>query len=270
MLGFLRARAITGVESVVGETYRRTIGLAGQQGTVTVRPTDGNALSATVRFPKLSVLPQIIARLRRVFDLAADPDAIALQLVKDPTLAPLVAARPGLRVPGAWDGFELAVRAVLGQQITVPGAIRLAGALVARFGEKLREPDGALTHVFPDPAALAGADPATLGMPRSRGVASAGGRRGGGGRSANLRRRPRPGGGGRATALAARHRRVDRAIHRHAATARAGRVSRGGYRADAGNGGPDGVRPSARALLARAETWRPWRAYAAQHLWASA
>ncbi len=88
-----------------------------------------------MRFPKLSALPQIIARLRRVFDLAADPDAIALQLVKDPTLAPLVAARPGLRVPGAWDGFELAVRAVLGQQITVPGAIRLAGALVARFGE---------------------------------------------------------------------------------------------------------------------------------------
>ena len=171
MLGFLRARAIAGVESVDGDTYRRTIGLDGQQGTVAVRPADGNALDATVRFPKLSALPQIIARLRRVFDLAADPDAIALQLVKDPTLAPLVAARPGLRVPGAWDGFELAVRAVLGQQITVPGAIRLAGALVARFGETLREPDGALTHVFPEPAALVGADPASMGMPRSRGVA---------------------------------------------------------------------------------------------------
>ena len=111
-----------GVESVEGEVYRRTIGLDGQQGTVTVRPAGGNALSATVRFPRLSALPQIIARLRRVFDLAADPDAIALQLVKDPALAPLVAARPGLRVPGAWDGFELAVRAVLGQQITVPGS----------------------------------------------------------------------------------------------------------------------------------------------------
>ena len=171
MLGFLRARAITGVEAIEGDTYRRTIGLDGQQGTVTVRPAGGNALNATVRFPKLSALPQIIARLRRVFDLAADPDAIALQLVKDPALAPLVAARPGLRVPGAWDGFELAVRAVLGQQITVPGAIRLAGTLVARFGEKLREPDGVLTHVFPDPAVLAGADPASMGMPRSRGVA---------------------------------------------------------------------------------------------------
>ncbi|MEA2738773.1 MAG: AraC family transcriptional regulator, partial [Acetobacteraceae bacterium] len=171
MLGFLHARAITGVESVEGDAYRRTIGLAGQQGTVTVRPAGGNALNATVRFPKLSALPQIIARLRRVFDLAADPDAIALQLVKDPALAPLVAARPGLRVPGAWDGFELAVRAVLGQQITVPGAIRLAGTLVARFGAPLREPDGPLTHVFPDAAVLAGVDPASMGMPRSRGVA---------------------------------------------------------------------------------------------------
>ncbi|HEX4368152.1 MAG TPA: AlkA N-terminal domain-containing protein, partial [Rhodopila sp.] len=110
MLGFLRKRAITGVEAVEGDTYRRTIGLDGHQGTVTVHPVfDKNALNAVVQFPKLSALPQIIARLRRVFDLAADPDAIALQLVKDPALAPLVAARPGLRVPGAWDGFELAV-----------------------------------------------------------------------------------------------------------------------------------------------------------------
>src|SRR5439155_628771 len=81
---------------------------------------------ATVRFPKLSALPSIIARLRRVFDLAADPAPIAAHLAKDPALAPLVKARPGLRVPGAWDGFELAIRAVLGQQITVVAAARLA------------------------------------------------------------------------------------------------------------------------------------------------
>jgi len=270
MLGFLRARAIIGVETVDGDTYRRTIGLDGQQGTVTVRPADGNALCATVRFPKLSALPQIIARLRRVFDLAADPDAIALQLVKDPTLAPLVAARPGLRVPGAWDGFELAVRAVLGQQITVPGAIRLAGALVVRFGEKLREPDGALTHVFPDPAALAGADPASLGMPRSRGVAllavaaavvadpqifSAG--RGLEEAVAQLRSLP---GIGEWTAqyIAMRQLREPDAFPA---------ADIGLMRAMADS---EGVRPSASALLSRAETWRPWRAYAAQHLWASA
>src|SRR6202007_1417509 len=103
------------------------------QGTVVVQPTDDNALRATVRFPKLSALPTIIARLRRVFDLAADPLAIAAHLGKDPALAPLVKARPGLRVPGAWDGFELAIRAVLGQQITISAAARLAGRLVAAF-----------------------------------------------------------------------------------------------------------------------------------------
>src|SRR5580692_6929364 len=168
MLGFLRARAIVGVEAVEGDTYRRTIGLDGHQGTVTIRPAGGDALNATVRFPKLSALPQIIARLRRVFDLAADPDAITAHLAKDPALAPLVKARPGLRVPGAWDGFELAIRAVLGQQITVSAAVRLAGRLVAAHGERLAEPDGDLTHVFPLPEALTAADLTSLGMPRSR------------------------------------------------------------------------------------------------------
>jgi AraC family transcriptional regulator of adaptative response / DNA-3-methyladenine glycosylase II len=216
------------------------------------------------------VLPQIIARLRRVFDLAADPDAIALQLVKDPTLAPLVAARPGLRVPGAWDGFELAVRAVLGQQITVPGAIRLAGALVARFGETLREPDGGLTHVFPEPAALVGADPASMGMPRSRGVALlavaaavvadpqifATGR---GLEEAVAQLRSLPGiGEWTAQYIAMRQLREPDAFPA---------ADIGLMRAMADSAG---VRPSATALLARAETWRPWRAYAAQHLWASA
>jgi 3-methyladenine DNA glycosylase/8-oxoguanine DNA glycosylase len=208
-----------------------------------VRPVDSNALDATVRFPKLSALPQIIARLRRVFDLAADPDAIALQLVKDPTLAPLVAARPGLRVPGAWDGFELAVRAVLGQQITVPGAIRLAGALVSRLGEKLRDPDGALTHLFPDPAVLTGVDPGVFGHAAKPWGGASGGRCGGGGGSAYLRRGSRAGGSGRATARAAGHRGMDGAIYRDAATAGAGRISGGGYRIDAGDGGLRGVAP---------------------------
>jgi AraC family transcriptional regulator, regulatory protein of adaptative response / DNA-3-methyladenine glycosylase II len=270
MLGFLQVRAITGVESVAGEVYRRTIGLDGRQGTVTVQPAGGNALRATVRFPKLSALPQIIARLRRVFDLAADPDAIALQLVKDPTLAPLVAARPGLRVPGAWDGFELAVRAVLGQQITVPGAIRLAGALVARFGVALREPDGALTHVFPDPAALAGVDPATLGMPRSRGVALLA-------VAAAVVADPHIFSAGRSLEDAVAQLRALPGIGEWTAQYIAMRQLRepdafpaadiGLMRAMADS---DGLRPTASALLARAETWRPWRAYAAQHLWASA
>src|SRR5580765_3935392 len=124
MLDFLRRRAIAGIEVVSENRYARSVQLDGVQGTVVVQPTDENALRATVRFPKLSALPAIIARLRRVFDLAADPLAIAAHLAKDPTLAPLVKERPGLRVPGAWDGFELAIRAVLGQQITISAAAR--------------------------------------------------------------------------------------------------------------------------------------------------
>jgi AraC family transcriptional regulator, regulatory protein of adaptative response / DNA-3-methyladenine glycosylase II len=108
MLAFLRQRAIPGIEHVTGGVYARSVQLDGVQGTVAVQCADGNALRATVRFPKLSALPSIIARLRRVFDLAADPIAIAAHLAKDPALAPLVTARPGLRVPGTWDGFELA------------------------------------------------------------------------------------------------------------------------------------------------------------------
>src|SRR5580698_9118991 len=121
-----------------------------------------NGLRASIRIPKLAMLPNIIARLRRQFDLAADPLSIAAHLGADPILAPLLKMRPGLRVPGAWDGFELAIRAVLGQQISVAAAIRLAGRLVAAYGEPLAEP-GDLTHVFPTPEALAGADLAALG-----------------------------------------------------------------------------------------------------------
>jgi AraC family transcriptional regulator of adaptative response / DNA-3-methyladenine glycosylase II len=270
MLGFLGVRAITGVETVQDNTYRRTIGLDGQQGTVSVQPTESNALQATVQFPKLSALPRIIARLRRVFDLAADPDAIALQLVKDPTLAPLVAARPGLRVPGAWDGFELAVRAVLGQQITVPGAIRLAGALVARFGEPLRDPDGALTHVFPDPAALIGADPASMGMPRSRGAALLS-------VAAAVVADPHIFAAGRSLDEAVAQLKALPGIGEWTAQYIAMRQLREPDAFPAADIGlmramadADGLRPTASALLARAETWRPWRAYAAQHLWASA
>ena len=91
---------------------------------ISVAPADKNRVNVSVRFPNMAALPAIIVRVRRVFDLAADPDMIGAHLSLDPMLAPLVSARPGLRVPGAWDGFELAVRAIFGQQITVPAAIR--------------------------------------------------------------------------------------------------------------------------------------------------
>lgn len=270
MLAFLRVRAITGVESVEGNLYRRTIGLGGLQGTVTVQPGDGNALRATIRFPKLSALPKIIARLRRVFDLAADPDAIAVQLGKDPALEPLVAARPGLRVPGAWEGFELAMRAVLGQQITVPAAIRLASKLVARFGEPLRDGDPTLTHIFPEPRVLAGADLATLGMPRSRAVALSA-------VAAAVAKDPHMFAAGRSLEEAIAQLRALPGIGEWTAQYIAMRQLREPDAFPAGDIGlmramanSDGIKPSASELLARAEQWRPWRAYAAQYLWASA
>ncbi|MBB1625832.1 bifunctional transcriptional activator/DNA repair enzyme AdaA, partial [Achromobacter sp. UMC71] len=108
MLAFLRARAIPGIERVTDNSYTRSISLDGSQGTVRVEPGPGHALQATVRFPRLQALPTIIARLRRVFDLSSDPAALAAQLAHDPVMATLTATRPGLRVPGAWDGFELA------------------------------------------------------------------------------------------------------------------------------------------------------------------
>ncbi len=128
LLEFLRQRAIPGIERVTANSYERTVDLDGVRGIVAIQPIERNALRATVRCPKLSILPGVIARLRRVFDLGADPIAIAAHLAQDPALAPLVQARPGLRVPGAWDGFELAIRAVLGQQITVGGAVHFGRA----------------------------------------------------------------------------------------------------------------------------------------------
>jgi AraC family transcriptional regulator of adaptative response / DNA-3-methyladenine glycosylase II len=151
MFSFLAARAIPGVETVSGSVYRRTIAIGENSGVISVKPADKNRVDVRVRFPDMAALPQIIARVRRVFDLAADPDTIGAHLSLDPVLAPLVAARPGLRVPGAWDGFELAVRAIFGQQITVPAATRLLGKLVQAFGNPLpaamQEGEG-LSHLF--------------------------------------------------------------------------------------------------------------------------
>jgi AraC family transcriptional regulator of adaptative response / DNA-3-methyladenine glycosylase II len=238
-----------------------------------VEPTDGDRLDVTIRFPKISALPAIIARIRRVFDLAADPAAISAHLSKDPVLAPMVAARPGLRVPGAWDGFEIAIRAILGQQITVVAARNLAGKLVARYGEPLpAELTGAvegLTHVFPSPQALADADFAALGMPRSRAAALTaltqavtadplifGARRSLEDAVGALKALP---GIGEWTAqyIAMRELREPDAFPA---------ADIGLMRALADE---TGKRPNPAELAARAEAWRPWRAYAALHLWSS-
>jgi AraC family transcriptional regulator, regulatory protein of adaptative response / DNA-3-methyladenine glycosylase II len=269
MLEFLRRRAIPGIEVVTSDSYARSIRLDGATGTVRVRNGQGNALQATVRLPRLSSLPAIIARLRRVFDLAADPLAIAAHLTVDPVLAPLVEARPGLRVPGAWDGFELAIRAVLGQQISVSAAARLAGRLVAAYGECLAEPDGALTQVFPLPDALASTDLATLGMPRSRAAALSA-------VAAAAIADPHIFDATLGLDDAVRRLRSIRGVGEWTAQYIALRQLRepdafpatdlGLLRAIAQR---EGRRPSTSEILDRANAWRPWRGYAAQHLWAA-
>jgi AraC family transcriptional regulator, regulatory protein of adaptative response / DNA-3-methyladenine glycosylase II len=270
MLEFLRRRAIAGIECLGTDRYARTVELDGAHGTVTVERGAGNALRATVRFPKLSALPAIIARVRRVFDLAADPVPIAEHLAKDPALAPLVEARPGLRVPGAWDGFELAIRAVLGQQITVTAAATLAGRLVAAHGQRLANADSQLTHVFPRPAALASADLTSLGMLRSRATALSA-------VAAAAVADPHLFDANCGLEDAVKRLRSIRGVGEWTAQYIALRQLRepdafpaadiGLLRAIAGR---EMRRPSSSELLDRANAWRPWRAYAAQHLWASA
>jgi AraC family transcriptional regulator of adaptative response / DNA-3-methyladenine glycosylase II len=272
ILGFLSLRAIPGVERMARGRYERSLAIGDAVGVIRVEHDAAKArLAVTVRFPKISALPAIIARVRRVFDLAADPVAIDEHLAKDPALAPLVAARPGLRVPGAWDGFELAIRAILGQQITVVAARGLAAKLVAAHGEPL--PEGlaseGLTHVFPASQRLAAADFAALGMPRARAAALTamteaaiadplifGPRRGLDEAIAALKALP---GIGEWTAqyIAMRELREPDAFP-------AADIGLMRALADAG-----GRRPSPAELNLRADAWRPWRAYAALHLWSS-
>ncbi|MBO9706613.1 MAG: DNA-3-methyladenine glycosylase 2 family protein [Caulobacter sp.] len=270
ILEFLAMRAIPGVEVVETGVYRRTIALDGAVGTVSVRPAGGDRLAVAARFPKPSALPRILARARGVFDLSADPIAIAEALSRDPLLGRIVARRPGLRVPGAWDGFELAVRAILGQQITVAAARKLAGDLVAAHGTPLAAPfaEPGLTHAFPSAEILAQADLSGMKMPGARIRCLSGMARAVAldpdllSPDASLpemvaRLRALPGiGEWTAQYIAMRQLREPDAFP-------AADVALMRALADA-----DGVRPTADQLLARAEAWRPWRAYAALHLWA--
>jgi AraC family transcriptional regulator of adaptative response / DNA-3-methyladenine glycosylase II len=273
MLSFLSHRAIPGVEIVSGDIYRRTIAIGKASGVISVAPTNKNRVDVSVRFPDMAALPQIIARVRRVFDLAADPDTIGAHLSLDPVLAQLVSVRPGLRVPGAWDGFELAVRAIFGQQITVPAAAKLLGRLVQAHGTPLsattKDIDG-LSHLFPSPARLAKADIAALGMPNARAIAvtslaqtisadPAIFSRGASLEEAIAKLRSLPGiGEWTAQYIAMRELREPDAFPA---------ADIGLMRAMATSGGR---RPSPAELLSYAERWRPWRAYAALHLWAAA
>jgi AraC family transcriptional regulator, regulatory protein of adaptative response / DNA-3-methyladenine glycosylase II len=155
VLAFLEARATPGVESVEASRYRRTITVGGGHGSIAVsRLESGSALDLEVRFPDPRALLFIVERVRRVFDVGADPAVIGEHLRADPLLRGPLANHPGIRVPGAWDGFELAVRAILGQQISVRAATTIAGRIASRFGAPVAE-DRGLDRLFPTPAQLA-------------------------------------------------------------------------------------------------------------------
>lgn len=168
LLAFFAQRAVAGVEErTPAGGYRRTLHLPHGTGVVELAPGDG-CVQCSLRLADVRDLGVAVARCRRLLDLDADPVAVASALGGDPLLAPVVARSPGLRVPGCVDGAEIAVRAVLGQQVSVAAARTHAARLVQRHGEPLAAPDGGLTHVFPTAAALADADDDVLAMPQRR------------------------------------------------------------------------------------------------------
>jgi AraC family transcriptional regulator of adaptative response / DNA-3-methyladenine glycosylase II len=269
LLRFLRLRATPGAEVVDAAVYRRTIAINGVAGVMSVS-CDAKAAQLILHVSGVAD-GDVVARVRRIFDLDADPHATAARLRRSPQLRRCVDAAPGLRVPGAWDGFELAVRAVLGQQVTVKGATTLAGRLVRAFGTPIEncraiEKCGGLSHLFPRPAALADADLAPIGLPRAR--------------AATIR--------GLAAAVASERVMLDGScaladtVSTLCALAGIGDwtaqyiAMRALRDADAFPStdlglqralARDNQRPSAAELLRLAEAWRPYRAYAAMHLW---
>ena len=268
LLAFLAGRAIPGVEEVAAGAYRRSFAIEGRHGILEVRRDESvAALEARIRFSEPLALLPIVTRLRALFDLAADTAVIAQHFRRDLLLGRLVRKYPGLRVPGAWDGFELAVRAILGQQVSVAAASTLAGRIAAEFGERLSVADsGGLTTVFPTAAAMAGAN--LTGMPRARArairslaQAAASGRIAffpSGSEETTLADLARIGGVGEWTAQYV----AMRALRQPDAFP----VNDLVLLRTAGEGRP----LTAAALRKRAEQWRPWRAYAALYLWRAA
>jgi AraC family transcriptional regulator of adaptative response / DNA-3-methyladenine glycosylase II len=272
ILAFFRARAIEGVEEVDDEVYRRFVAIGRQLGTVEIRHEPArHSLVMTAHCLSRPAVESLRARARRVCDTAADLPAIHAHLSRDTALAPFVAGRPGLRVPGGWSGFEVAVRAILGQQITVVAARQLAGRLVALCGDALpptRRSASSLCHAFPSPTRMLDANLDTIGMPSAR-------------RSALK---------ALAETAATNPRLFDPSSTLNRTIARL-RAMRGvgewtaQYIAMRASREPDafpatdigllrgaavifGAMPTPDELLRHAETWRPWRAHAAQHLWA--
>jgi AraC family transcriptional regulator, regulatory protein of adaptative response / DNA-3-methyladenine glycosylase II len=169
LLDFLKARSVPGVERVDARGYARTVACVDGCALICVAAVPGrNALDLRVSGAPPTALLQLSSTARRVFDLAADPARISAELARDRLLGPLVRARPGLRIPGAWEPFECAVRAVLGQQVSVAAGRTFAARLVERAGASMPHGTDGLTHLFPTPAALMAANLDGLGIMRAR------------------------------------------------------------------------------------------------------
>jgi AraC family transcriptional regulator, regulatory protein of adaptative response / DNA-3-methyladenine glycosylase II len=261
LFGFFQRRAVPGVEEVAGGAYRRSLRLAGGPAVVELRPGPG-CIRAGFRLTGADDLTDAVARCRRLLDLDADPAEIVGALGDDPVVGYSVRAAPGLRVPGHVDPEELAIRAVLGQQVSLGAAATIAGRLAKAYGEALPEPSGSVTHLFPTAAALVELDPGSLPMPASRAAALV----------------------GLARALASGELVLEPGADTGAARARLLEMPGIGpwtadYVAMRGLGDHDAF-PGADLWIRRAlerfngegggvaDRWRPYRAYAAQHLWA--
>lgn len=268
LLAHFARRALPAIEEVTDGCYRRTIALGRSVGVVELQPVQGTSeVAVRLRLDELRDLGLAVERCRQLFDLDVDPGAVAAVLEADAALAPLVAARPGLRVPGAFDGWELAARAMLGQQVSLAGARTLGNRLIAALGAPLPAPVGALTHLFPSAAAVAQADLAGLGILPARAVALQ----------------------ALARSVANGVLGLDRGADREGALQRLQALPGVGpwtaaYVAMRALGDPDAfpvtdlaLRRAAthlglgdtRRLSVRVEGWRPWRAYAAMYLWSS-
>ncbi|MEK7866531.1 MAG: AlkA N-terminal domain-containing protein, partial [Planctomycetota bacterium] len=262
LIAFIERRAIAGVEAVEEGRYLRTVSIGGHEGWVAVGHAKGRrTLRVELSASLAPVLPAVLARVKRLFDLAADPKLIASRLGE------LAAGCPGLRVPGAFDGFEVAVRAILGQQVSVRAASTLAGRLAAAFGEPIETPHAALTRVWPTAEAIRALRPgkiAALGVlpSRARSILAL------------------------ARAVARREVVLEPCAPAEETATRLLRIPGVGewtaeYVAMRALAWPDafprtdlGIRralrgKSPREILEMAEAWRPWRAYAAMHLWKS-
>ena len=267
LTGFYRARAFAGAEIADGVRYARTIRIGATSGTLTVRHEGGTVLLETA-FPEAGKLPHIVARVKRMFDLTAPLAAIATHLATDKLLRPAL-ANGAPHVPCAWDPYELALRAVLGQQVSVAAATTLAGRLVRRFGAHFESEVAGLDRLFPAPAAVAALevdDLTALGIVRARAACIVG-------LAHHVAEDPH---------WRDRYTGLDTFVTRLTALPGIGPWT-AQYVAMRGFGDPDafpaadlGLLRAARSLSlaqtpreldARSERWRPWRAYAAQALW---